>query len=150
RLDWRLVTGARLSQVRIAAPLAVLPDDPERDDMPPNVLKDGSIIYGTLDDSRDIFVYVDGSQKTVPIPMSVYTGIAVDSHFLWAYGRDGFVCATHASVMSCIKGKRSMPRWLGPPTPNAYPVLALSSCEDGTLLVSTPNNLSTTVYSVDF
>jgi len=150
RQDWRPLTGTRLLQVRLATPLAVLPDDPEKDDMPPDLLQAGLIIYGTMEDSREIFVQTS-KQFAVPIPMGSYTGIAVDSTFLWAYGRDGFVCATHASVMSCTAGKRSMPRWLGPPDKfNLSRVIDLSACEDGTLLISTPERLATTTYHVDF
>lgn len=151
RLDWSPVTQNRMVQVRIAKPIAVLPDDPERDDMPAH-LKGGWIHYGTLENSKDIFVYADGpGQKTVPIPMDSYTGIAFDSYFLWVYGKDGIACATHASIMSCITNKRSTPRWLGPPTTNNMTdVIDLSPCEDSTLLVSTSGPLSTAVYRVDF
>lgn len=85
------------------------------------------------------------------IPFKVYSGIAVDPYLLWVYGKEGFACATHASVMSFINRKRSMPLWLIPdPGSNIVPVLDLSSCEDKTLLVSSPDHLSTAVYHVDF
>src|SRR5262245_3410583 len=88
-------------------------------------------------------------QTSVRIPMSVYRGVAVDPYFLWMYGDHGFACAAHASVMSSVNKKRSMPRWLGPPDKNIVPVLDLSSCEDGTLLVCTPDRLANAVYRVD-
>jgi hypothetical protein len=139
-------------EVRVAKPLAILPDDPDKDEMPAWLLKDGHILYGTLEGSTDIFVWhsVANTQAAVRIPMSSYSGIAVDPYFLWMYGRDGFACATHASVMSCVNKKCSMPRWLGPPDKNISRVLDLSSCEDGTLLVCTPDRLANAVYHVDF
>src|SRR5262249_44309947 len=56
--NWRPATTHRVLTVRIAAPLAVRPDDPKRDDMPTDMLTGGYIIYGTLESSKDIFVYV--------------------------------------------------------------------------------------------
>jgi hypothetical protein len=152
RINWRAVTGPKVVQVRVAKPLATLPDDPDKDEMPAWLLKDGHILYGTLEGSTDILVWhsVANTQAAVRIPMSVYRGVAVDPYFLWMYGDHGFACATHASVMSCVNKKRSMPLWLGPPVGNLAPVLDLSSCEDGTLLVCTPNRLSNAVYHVDF
>ena len=145
RINWRPVTGPKMVQIRIAMPLAILPDDPDKDEMPEDLLKNDSIIYGTLEGSKDIFVFQGNMQADVRIPMSSYSGIAVDRYFLWMYGKDGFACATHASVMSCINKKRSMPNWLGPPANNIARVRDLSSCEDGTLLVSglDPDRLST-------
>jgi hypothetical protein len=106
-----------------------------------------------LENTKDIFVYVVGptenQQTTVPSPWESYNGIAVDSQFLWVYGSEGFLCATHASVMSCVAQKRPMPRWFGLPERNLSPVLDLSSCEDDTLLVSTPDRLATGAYHVD-
>jgi hypothetical protein len=114
-----------------------LSDDPDQAELSEDLLKGRSmIVYGTLEGSTDIFAWVGGAQASVRIPHSVYSGIAVDRYFLWMYGRDGFACATHASVMSCINKKRSMPVWLNPLSGNIAPVLDLSSCEDGTLLVS--------------
>jgi hypothetical protein len=152
RIDWRPGTEPKMVQIRVAMPLATLSDDPDRDQMPESLLRGGSILYGTLEGSTDIFIWTNNAQNTVRIPHSAYSGIAVDPYFLWMYGRDGFACATHASVMSCINKKRSMPLWLNPLTlsQNIAPVLDLSSCEDGTLLVSSPDSLSTAVYHVDF
>lgn len=150
RENWRPLTGPTLEQVRVALSLAAVPDDPDKDELPESMLKDGYIIYGSLKDSKDLFVWEGGRQSSVPIPMSVYSGISVDPSFIWVYGREGFVCATHASVMSCINKKRGMPLWLGPPAKNLSPVLDLSSCEDGTLLVSTPDRLATALFHVDF
>lgn len=154
---WRLLTNRLVSQVRLVSSPATLPDDPDKAEMPEKLSKGVSVIYGTLKDSTDIFVAFDdangwGDHRTVPIPMGAYTGIAVDRHFLWMYGPDGFACATHASVMSCcISKKRSMPLWLGNGNPdNIRGALDLSSCADGTLLVSTPTSLSTAVYHIDF
>lgn len=115
-------------------------------------LKDYAGPYGTLTDSKNIFVALDDKALGyVPIPMDAYSGIAVDPYFLWMYGPGGFACATHASVMSCINKKLAVPRWLGgKDNPgNIAGVLDLYSCEDRTLLVSTADNVSTAVYRVD-
>jgi hypothetical protein len=142
-----------LTQVRVVTRSATLPDDPDKSEMPDRALKGVPIIYGTLKDSKDIFVWLEDRSLAgrEPIPMDVYSGIAVDSYFLWMYGRDGFACATHASVMICINKKLATPRWLGgKDNPgNIAGVLDLYSCEDRTLLVSTADNVSTAVYRVD-
>jgi hypothetical protein len=150
RINWRPVTGQKMVQIRVATPLATLSDDPDKDEMPEQLLKAGSLLYGSLEGTTDIFVWHPNGPAAVRVPHSVYSGIAVDPYSLWMYGRDGFACATHASVMSCITKKRSMPLWLNPVTNNIAPVLDLSSCEDETLFVSTPDRLATAVYHVDF
>jgi hypothetical protein len=157
-VSWELRTAQVLSQVRIVSRPAIRDDDPDKGDWPDNVAKNGaSILYGTLDGSQDIFVAFtdavsDDQQWRVTIPYGTYSGIAVDPYFLWVYGKDGLACATHASVMRCIEKKRTAPRWLGNGNPDTtnFTVLALASCADGTLLVSTPDKLRAAVYRVDF
>ena len=153
RNSWRPGTGQRMVQVRIAAKPTFVPNDPDRNDTTEAILERGPIVYGTLEGAREIFVVGQGQgfQGQVPIPMDVYTGVAVDSKYLWVYGQHGFACATHASVISCINGKRPMPLWLGNGQKKNIPnVIDLSSCEDGTLLVSSPDSLAMSVYHVDF
>jgi hypothetical protein len=148
--DWTIITSRPLSQVRVVTPSAVRPDDPDKDAMPENLLKGDSIIYGTFPNSRDIFVYVNGTQYSVENPMDVYSGISVDPYFLWIYGRDGFMCVTHASVMGGINKKPQMPRWLGNGNPkNIRHALDLSSCADGTLFVAN-DKLQTATYHIAF
>lgn len=150
---WEL-SDKRMTQVRIAKPTAAALDDPDADQLPGKFF-DQPIIYATIPDSTDILVYssVLGKKTYVPIPMRAYSGIAVDPHFLWMYGIDGFACTSHASVMSYMNGTRSgTPLWLGNgQSKNIANVLDLSSCEDGTLFVLADNNRCvTSAYRVEF
>ncbi|MBX9844314.1 MAG: hypothetical protein K2Z80_21150 [Xanthobacteraceae bacterium] len=156
-ISWEIHADHALSQVRIVSGPATLDEDPDNGDMPENVAKRGaSILYGTLDGSNNIFVAFtdavsDDQQWRVAIPYGTYSGIAVDPYFLWVYGKDGFACATHASVMRCIEKKRTAPRWLGNgnPATTGFNVRALASCPDGTLLLSTPDKLRAAAFHVD-
>ena len=152
-INWGPTTGQQILQVRVATVAAALPDDPDKDQLPDSFVG-STIIYGTIANSTEIFAWVSGrGQYSVPIPMNVYSGIAVDPHFLWMYGPYGFACATHASVLGYINGTRTpIPLWLGNGQPNNIPnVLDLSSCEDGTLFVLGPNNQAvTSAYHIDF
>jgi hypothetical protein len=150
RINWRPTTANRITQVRIptlsAAPLS---DDPNKGDAPD--LRGANIIYGTIENSTEIFVWY-GGQFSLKMPfVEVYSGIEVDPYFLWVYGRDGIRCATHASVTAFLTKKIPMPHWLGPPPQNnPSNVVALSACEDGTLFFSTRDHLSTMLYHIDF
>lgn len=141
------------SQVRVAKPAAPSPDDPDKDAF------DGSPIYYAVHGgdgsgfNKQIWAAALGGLHNVPVSMNGCYGIAADPHFLWMYGHDGFVCASHASVLSCLKGKLPVPRWLGNGQPRTIGghVLALSSCEDGTLFaLAAGNQAKTAPYHVDF
>ena len=160
REDWRLYRDDMWAQVRVATPAAPLPDDPDKDAMPESHVNKPSITYATRGGDGSGFgkqiwaLAFSGEKDNLPVTMSGCYGIAVDPHFLWLYGRDGFVCASHASVLSCIQGKRATPYWLGNGQPKPFPggnVLALSSCEDGTLFaLASGNKAKTARYHVDF
>jgi hypothetical protein len=130
-----------VSQVRVATSPTTLPDDPDKDGLTD---KTDAIVYGTLQVSNEVLAWAAGAQKKLPIPLSAYSGISVDPHFLWIYRQGGLACATHASVMS------EKPRWLGQGNNNIAGIRDLSSCEDGTLFVSSFDRLLTAVYRVDF
>jgi hypothetical protein len=122
RVNWWPPTKAPLLQVRvITPPTQTLPDDPDKDAMPQQLLAgvdhDSSIIYGTLRSSSDIYVDRSNERCYVPAPWQTYTGIAADAYFLWVFGPTGFTCATHASVMRSIQSKSATPpRWLRAPS----------------------------------
>jgi hypothetical protein len=154
RLGWELPANQTLSQIRLVSPAIVYND---LDTMPKDIrqrVRGASIIYATLDGSREILVsFTDApdinAQWRVPILPSSYHGIAVDPYLLWVYGHEGFQCATHSSVMRCVK-TGGTPRWLGYGHPDGIgDVLDLSSCDDGTLLVSTRWLCAERRYSID-
>ncbi len=154
RAGWEPVTAQKMVQVRVAAPLAVLPDDPDAPAIPADKLNRrgdqyGQLIYGALENSPDIYVWHGPGDARVASPMHTYSGVAVDPYFLWVYGDQGFACATHASVMGCIEKKRPAPRWFPHHPSNIASVRDLSPCEDNTLFVSTSDRLSTGVFSLD-
>jgi hypothetical protein len=158
---WQLDTRQKMLQVRLVGSVETFAEDPERDKLPIKVRprSEGgsgvSIIYGTLEGSSEIFLaYSDADksddQRRVPIYMGNYNGIAVDQYMLWVYGHEGFQCATHASVINAVNTE-GKPRWLGHGHPNGIGgVISLSSCEDGTIVVSTPSLLAQTRYGIDF
>lgn len=159
REDTRSYREDMWAQVRVATPAAPLPDDPDKDAMPAWFLAGNPIMYAVHGGGGDGFdkqirVWGVDGEHDVPATMHGCYGIAVDPHFLWMYGRDGFVCTSHASVMSCIRGRRPAPQWLGNGQPRPIPgghVLALSSCEDGTLFVLAAGDQAKTArYHIDF
>jgi|GEM_PF-2508272 hypothetical protein len=100
----------------VTHPAATLVDDPDGHEMPPNLLggRDhvDSIVYAAFRSSSDIWVSQSGTTHYVPAPWGTYTGIDIDPYYLWVFRAQGFACATHASVLSCIQGKRAVPRWM--------------------------------------
>jgi hypothetical protein len=162
--NWQPPTKTGVVNVRaITHPPTTLPDDPDGAAMLPELLqgKDhyNSIMYGALAGSAEIYVDQSNTRCYVPAPWGSYSGIDVDAYYVWVFGPMGLACATHASVISCIRGIIKKPRWLthspealigdrnthpGKPwydyrrgTPISYPPLigiqSLSPCKDGTL-----------------
>lgn len=165
--NWWPPTKAGVVNVRaVTHPPATLPDDPDKDGLPPGSLllggvdHDNSIIYGALRSSSEIYVDQSNTRCYVPSPWETYSGIDVDPYYLWVFRPQGFACATHASVISCILGKRETPRWMehsptkvlgdqtsggsywwvngqardaGPPLKG---LISLSPCTDGTIYAS--------------
>lgn len=150
-VDWQYSADQWMMQVRVATLAAPFPDDPDKDAVPQNLIGT-QIVYCTLLNSRNIFVWVNNDRHYVPIPMRAYTGIAVDRNFLWMYGIDGLACTTHASVLNYLKGAiPDMPRWLGTGRGRIIgPVQDLSPCEDGTLFALLPDRGVTAPYHVEF
>lgn len=169
--NWRPVTKSGMVNVRaVTHPPATLTDDPDNDGIPAGSLLLGgidhynSIIYGALRSSSEIYVNQSNTDGYVPAPWATYSGIDVDPYYLWVFRPEGVACATHASVIKCVLGKRTTPRWMEhSPTDvfgdlsrkgerdqwyvretneyiRTYPplkgMLSLSPCTDGTLYAS--------------
>jgi len=163
--NWWPQTKAGVVNVRAVTPPAKpLPEDPDGDAMPTNLMGGAdhycSIVYAALRSSPEICVSQANQTCYVPAPWAVYTGIDVDPYYVWAFRPQGLACATHASVLSCIQGKRPTPRWmehspgvLGDqsthdgsfwwvnnretmPAPPLVGLTSLSACKDGTLLAN--------------
>jgi hypothetical protein len=116
---WCPATKSGVVNVRaITHPPTTLPDDPDKDGMPPGSLllrgtdHYNSIIYGALRASSEIYVDQSNTRCYVPSPWGTYSGVEVDPYYVWVFRPEGFACATHASVISCIAGKRKAPRWM--------------------------------------
>jgi hypothetical protein len=175
--NWWPATKSGVVNVRaVTHPPAALPDDPDKDGLPPGSSLLGgvdhynSIIYGALRSSSEIYVNQSNTDGYVPTPWGDYSGIEVDPYYVWVYRPHAVVCATHASVISCIQGKRKMPRWMehGPndvlgdqshqgegnlwqwedgrqikSRPPLKGLIAFSPCTDGTLYASIYNRTVT-------
>jgi hypothetical protein len=119
KLDWQPVTKSGLVNVRvITLPPKTLFDDPDKDAIPqgsPLLNGDGhngSIHYGALRSSSEIFVVAGDITTYVRSPWQDYSGIEVDDNYLWVFRPDAIACATHASVIKCASGKSTSPRWI--------------------------------------
>ncbi|HKQ03937.1 MAG TPA: hypothetical protein VJ464_02310 [Blastocatellia bacterium] len=167
--NWQPATKSGVVNVRaVTHPPATLSDDPDKDGMPPGSLLLGgvnhynSIVYGALGSSSEIYVDQSNTRCYVPSPWATYSGIDVDPYYLWVFRPQGFACATHASVISCILGKRQTPRWMEysptellgdqsnqgngnfwlvngqetKPRPPLVGLTSLSPCQDGTLFAN--------------
>jgi hypothetical protein len=87
----------------------VLLDDP---DNKPGILTDAYCVYGGLvRENSEIYVDISGRLGYVPSPWAGYDGLGVDRHYVWVFGSGGVACATHASIMRCLKGEIPQPRW---------------------------------------
>ncbi|HAP40058.1 MAG TPA: hypothetical protein DCQ94_09890 [Nitrospira sp.] len=71
-------------------------------------------VYGGLArENSEIYVDIGkGKSGYVPSPWGGYDGLGVDRHYLWVFGSGSFACATHASIMRCLKGEINRPRWM--------------------------------------
>ena len=125
--NWWPSTKSGVMTVRaVTHPPFTLADDPDKGGLPPGsgllggVDHYNSIIYGALHASPEIYVDQSNTRCYVPSPWGNYTGIEVDPYYLWVFRPDAFACATHASVISCIQGKRQSPRWMGYAMPGEY------------------------------
>lgn len=125
--NWWPSTKSGVTTVRaVTHPPFTLADDPDKGGLPPGspllggVDHYNSLIYGALHASPEIYVDQSNTRCYVPSPWGNYTGIEVDPYYLWVFRPDAFACATHASVISCIQGKRPSPRWMGYAMPGEY------------------------------
>ena len=167
--NWQPATKSGLVNVRaVTHPPAPLRDDPDKDGLPPKsdllggVDHYNSITYGAMRSSSEIYVDQLNTRCYVPAPWATYSGIDVDPYYVWVFRPEGVACATHASVISCILGKRTAPRWMehspgdvlgdqsdqgrnnkwlvdGQETTGRPPlkgILSLSACKDGTFYAS--------------
>jgi hypothetical protein len=71
-----------------------------------------SIAYAGAAASSQIYVDAAGKEGYVPSPWGGYSGLGIDQDFVWVYKADGLACATHASVMRCLRGEIAKPRWM--------------------------------------
>ena len=165
---WEPAVKCQIANVRaVTHPPAPLTDDPDRDALLKTPLLLGgtdhynSIVYGGLVGSGEIYVDQSNTRCYVPAPWGDYSGIDVDPYYLWVFRPEGFACATHASVISCIQGQIPAPRWVhcglddllgdqarhvgnkwlvaGMETttfPRLKGLISLSPCRDGTLFAS--------------
>ena len=166
---WMPAVKSGVTNVRaVTHPPIPLPDDPDKAGMPPHSLlvrgtdHYNSIVYGALRSSSEIYVDQSNERCYVPSPWATYSGIDVDPYYLWVFRPEGFACATHASVISCIQGKRKTPNWMEhspadilgdlsnqgashfwlvdgqetKPRPPLKGVTAFSACKDGTLFIN--------------
>ena len=157
---WGPATKSHVVGVRaVTLPPSPLPDDPDKDGLPPGhpLLRGedhyGSIHYAAVEKSSDIYVNPDNSVHYVTMGWDHYIGIEVDPYYLWAFLPGFIACATHASVIKCIKDGTGRPSWIEYAIPQSAPLKGLRSfcpCEDGTIVASDDNlNMWTTTYSVD-
>ncbi|MBW3500818.1 hypothetical protein [Janthinobacterium sp. NKUCC08_JDC] len=174
--NWQPATKAGVVNVRaITHPPATLPDDPDGAAMLPALLQGtdhyNSIMYGALAASGELYVDQSNTRCYVPAPWGSYTGIDVDPYYVWVFGPMGLACATHASVISCIRGIIKSPRWISHipealigdththpgktwrdrytqariPYPPLIGIQSLSPCKDGTLFASITTRTVTAV-----
>jgi len=76
-------------------------------------------IYVGHDATPDIWVHVKAWNRpgwSVRSPWDRYSGIAVDSRYVWVFHPGGFACATHASVLKTVAGAK--PQWMEYQLPN--------------------------------
>jgi hypothetical protein len=142
---------SNVTSVRVLRNPRSFSDDP---DNTPDILKgvDYLVYGGLVRENNEIYVDASGKAGYVPSPWGGYDGLGVDRHYLWVFGSGGLACATHASVMRCLKEKRN-PRWMvhlpnqllykgdqnPTPRPDPKPLLGLVDlcpCEDGTLVAA--------------
>ncbi|MEJ8826797.1 hypothetical protein WKW80_33145 [Variovorax humicola] len=177
--NWQPPTKSGVVNVRaITHPPTPLTDDPDKGAMPPLLLGGvdhyNSILYGALAASGDIYVDQSNERCYVPSPWGSYSGIDADPYYVWVFRPQGFACATHASVIACIRGNIKSPRWMeysandlvGDQSRHdgnkwlynnwettTYPplkgLISLSACRDGTLLVSVFNRTVKRVQAGD-
>jgi hypothetical protein len=98
--------------VRVVHHPSSVEDDPDVDPQVSGSTKIDYITYGGLEASPELYVDAAGKEGYVRAPWESYSGLRVDQHYLWVFGSGGFACATHASVMRCLKGKSQKPRWM--------------------------------------
>ena len=150
------VVKSNVLSVRVVHNPESFVDDPDENTELPSVLEGiDYFVYGGLANSPDIYVDGTGAEGGVRSPWGNYSGLGVDQHYLWVFGSGGFACATHASVMRCLKGKSQNPRWMTHfPNEHLYaksyhqdqskvtdrpPLLGLVDlcpCDDGTLVAA--------------
>jgi hypothetical protein len=120
---YSLSVKSQVVSVRVVHNPKSFVDDPDENPQLPSVLKGNDyFVYVGLESSPEIYVAASYQKdKYVLSPWTQYSGLGVDQHYLWVFGSGGFACATHASVMRCLKGEKPEPRWMVHyPIPNKY------------------------------
>jgi hypothetical protein len=104
---------SNLVSVRVVHNPKSFVDDPDEAAELSSVLKGiDYLVYGGLENSSAIYADGAGKEGYVRSPWGSYSGLGVDQHYLWVFKSRGFACATHASVMRCLRGKSQEPRWM--------------------------------------
>lgn len=109
------VVKSKAISVRVVHHPCSVEDDPDADPEVSGLAKIDFITYGGLEFSPEVYVDAAGKQGYVRSPWESYSGyggVRVDQRYLWIYRPDALACATHASVMRCLKGESQKPRWM--------------------------------------
>jgi len=95
-------------------------------------------------DHMEIYAkFSDKSKGALLPPWKNFTGIAVDSKYLWVFKADEIACMAHTNCRRAVDSKDTSPRWMTYKIPSPLPgmpqewkslLLDLSPCDDGTLL----------------
>lgn len=154
--NYRLTLKSKANAVRVVRAPKLLTDDPDVDVKDPGRKAQPYVLYGGCEASGDIFVTTQGEASGyVPSPWGEYRGLGVDETYLWVFGSGGFACATHASMVRCLKKEIAQPRWMThypnellyhstynehaseiADRPPLRGLLSLSPCDDGTLVAA--------------
>lgn len=154
--NYRLTLKSEAIAVRVVRDPSWRTDDPDLDPAGPGLQGQPYLLYGGCAASEDVFVATEAEGSGyVPSPWTHYRGLGVDDTYLWVFGSGGFACATHASVMRCLKKEIPKPRWMThypneliyhsafsenaskiKDAPPLRGLLSLSPCDDGTLVAA--------------
>ncbi len=147
---------AKVQSVRVVHDPRPVQGDPDAGTADPSRGIVDFVAYGGLQSSGEIYIDAAGKDGYVPGPWGPYSGLGIDRRHLWVFKADGVACATHASVMRCLRGEIEKPRWMIHSVPEqilytdsyrrdhhrlalASPlrgVVDLCACDDGTLVAA--------------
>jgi hypothetical protein len=146
---------AKVTSVRVVHDPRSVEGDPDAATAGPGQGMVDFVAYGGLQSSGEIYADAAGKDGYVPAPWGPY-GLGIDRRYLWVFKADGVACATHASIVRCLRGEIDKPRWMIHSVPeqilytDAYRrdhrrlalaspvrgVVDLCACDDGTLVAA--------------